>query len=352
MKKVICIKLIVMLAFILAPSVMAQDFKAIKLIWSDYAPPMAGGNVFLKKEWAPRINEQIAKMGYKLDITYYHSSSLYKMRDQVQALEDGLIDFTTFVPSYEVARAPLHEVLSMPLMGWDCYGGSRMWFELQETIPEFGAEFSKYKEIFHLMSMPGILNANRELRVPGDFKGVKMQASGQNGDMFRSIGAVPMTIPPSDWYTSLERGLIESITLGIYGVTMFKLQEVVKVHIYPYNDSFGFPALSFIMNRKKYESLPSGVRKAIDDNVMWASRRMNEISDGNIPKSEEICRELDHTFIELTPEEMNLWYAAVKPIQLKWIQEMDAKGLPGRKVFEEAKRLAKGYEEESFGIRR
>jgi TRAP-type C4-dicarboxylate transport system substrate-binding protein len=105
------------------------------------------------------------------------------------------------------------------------------------------------------------------------------------------------------------------------------------------------------MNRKKYHSLPAGVQKAIDDNVIWASRRMNQISDGNIPKSEEICRKLDHTFIELTPEDMKLWYAAVKPIQSRWIQEMEAKGLPGRKVFEEAKRLAQKYKEDSYGIR-
>ena len=71
----------------------------------------------------------------------------------------------------------------------------------------------------------------------------------------------------------------------------------------------------------------------------------------NIPKSEGIYRKLGHTLIELTQEDMKLWYAAVKPIQLKWVQEMEAKGLPGRKVFEEAVRLAKKYKEESYGIR-
>ena len=305
----------------------------------------------MKKEWAPRINEQIEKIGYELDITYYHSSSLYKMRDQVQALEDGLIDFTTFVPSYEVARTPLHEMLSMPLMGWDCYGASRMWFELQETIPAFGAEFSKYKEIFHFMPMPGILNANRVLRVPADFKGVKMQASGKNGDMMRSIGAIPVTMPPPDWYTSLERGLIEAISLGIYGVTMFKLHEVVDVHIFPFDDSFGYPAMSVIMNRKKYESLHPGVQKAIDDNVMWASQRINEIDDAHNPEAEEICRKMGHTFVVLTPEEMKLWYDAFKPVQEDWIEEMEAKGLPGRKVVTEAKRLAEKYKQKTLGIK-
>jgi TRAP-type C4-dicarboxylate transport system substrate-binding protein len=98
-----------------------------------------------------------------------------------------------------------------------------------------------------------------------------------------------------------------------------------------------------IMNRKKYESLPPGVRKAIDDNVLWATKRMNEIDDAHNPESLEFVRKLGHTIVTLTPEEMKFWYAAVKPIQEKWIEKMEARGLPGRKVFTEAKRLAKEY---------
>src|SRR3989304_5552522 len=131
MKKLIYMTLILLVVFTLLPSAMAQDLKVISLKWSDYAPPSAGGNVFMKQEYVPRVNEQLAKIGYKLDITYYHAASLYKQQDQVQAVEDGLIDITTLVPSYEKARCPLNEVMTFPLMGWDCYGGSRLWFELQ-----------------------------------------------------------------------------------------------------------------------------------------------------------------------------------------------------------------------------
>jgi len=344
MKKVFYATFIIMMAFVIVPGAMAQDLKEISLKWSDHAPPVAGGNVFMKKEWVPKIDAEIAKLGYKLDITYYHASSLYKYADQVQALEDGLIDFTLFVPSYETARAPLHEVLTFPLMGFhDSFATSRMWFDLEKTIPEFGAEFTKYKDIFHWLPMPGILNGNKVYRVPTDFKGVKLQASGMMGDILRSVGGVPIRQAPSDWYTSLDRGLIEAINLGIYGVTLFKLHEVVKVHIFPYKDVFGYPATTVIMNRKKYESLPPGVQKVIDDNVMWATQRMNAIDDAHNPESLELVKKLGHTIVTLTPEEMKLWYAAAKPILEEWIQKMEAKGLPGRKVVEEAQRLAKKY---------
>lgn len=346
MKKVFFVLFIGILitAWMLVPAAMAKDLKKIPLKWSDHAPPMAGGNVFMKTEWVPRINKQIAELGYELDITYFHSSSLYKYTDQVQALEDGLIDFTTYVPSWEAARSPLHEVVTMPLMGYETsQGASLMWFELQKTIPEFGAEFAKYKEICHWLPMPAIINANKVMRVPADLKGVKVASAGMMADLLRSIGAAPLRQPPSDWYTSLDRGLLDAIVVGIYGVTMFKLQEVVNVHVKPYKDCFGYPATTIIMNREKYESLPDGVQQAIDDNVMWASQRMNAIDDAHNPESEEICRKLGHTFVTLTPEEMKLWYTAIEPVREAWIQKMEKKGLPGREVIKEAKRLAKKF---------
>ena len=69
------------------------------------------------------------------------------------------------------------------------------------------------------------------------------------------------------------------------------------------------------------------------------------IDDENRIKAEEGVRKMGHNLIYLSPEEMKLWHDAVKPIHEKWIGEMEAKGLSGRKVYNEAKRLAEKYAE-------
>ena len=43
------------------------------------------------------------------------------------------------------------------------------------------------------------------------------------------------------------------------------------------------------------------------------------------------------------PEERARWAAATKPIHEKYIKELEAKGLPGRKVYNEINRLLKKY---------
>ncbi len=102
------------------------------------------------------------------------------------------------------------------------------------------------------------------------------------------------------------------------------------------------------MNRKRYESLPAEVQKIIDDNALWASMRMTEIEIKNIPRNEEICRKLGNTFIDLTPEEMEKWYAVIRPLHKKWIKKMESMGLPGKKVYDAAQLLATKYKNQDL----
>jgi hypothetical protein len=62
-----------------------------------------------------------------------------------------------------------------------------------------------------------------------------------------------------------------------------------------------------------------------------------------IPMYQAGPKKRGNAFFELTPEETALWREAVRPIHEKWIEETEKKGLPGRKVFEEARRLSKKY---------
>jgi len=70
---------------------------------------------------------------------------------------------------------------------------------------------------------------------------------------------------------------------------------------------------------------------------------MTEIEVKNIPISRNICSKAGNQFIDLTSEEMEEWYDVVGPIHKKWIRKMEVRGLPGEKVYNEAKRLAEKY---------
>lgn len=341
---IIFISLIAVFVCVQVP--MAQEnveLKKISLTYSDFSPPTTAGIIFMKEEYLPGVQNELAKIGYELEIIYHHAESLYKMDEQVQACKVGLVDITLFSIAYETARAPLHEILDMPLMGYNEYSATRIWFELQETIPEFGAELKDFKELMHFMAMPVAFNLNKVARVPADFQGLIMQSAGMPAEMLRAAGATPVEHSPNDWRTSLNMGILDGVAIGITGISMYNLQDVVKVHILPTGDSLGLIGTSFIMNRKKFESFPPEVQKIIDDQVQWASNRLTEIEVKNLPTSIDICRTAGNTIINLTSKEMEEWYDIVEPIHKRWVRKMEAKGLPGEKVYNEAKRLAEEY---------
>ena len=320
-----------------------SELKKISLIYSDHAPPTTEGIIFMQNEYLPRVQKELAKIGYELEITFHHSESLFKIDEQVQACKHGFVDITLFSIDYETAKAPLHEILNMPLMGYDEYSATRIWFDLQNTIPEFGAELADFKELMRFMALPVVFNTNKPARVPADFKGLVVQSAGMPAEMLRSVGAIPLVKSPNDWHKWLKTNLLDDIAVGITGIPMYNLQDVVKVHIQPTGDSLGLTGTSFIMNRKKFESFPPEVQKILDDHVLWASNRMTEIEVKNIPVSMNICSKAGNQFINLTSEEMEEWYNVVKPIHRKWIRKMEARGLPGEKVYNEAKRLAEKF---------
>jgi TRAP-type C4-dicarboxylate transport system substrate-binding protein len=349
MKKIAYIAMAVVFIFAIAQVPMVQAASETKLTkislkYADHIPAMSGGNVFIKQQYLPRIQEQLAKIGYELDITFYHAGSLYKYSDQVQACDQGLLDMTVAVMSYELGRAPLHEVCDFSFMGWDGLAMNRVWIDLNETIPEFRAELSGFKELFRFVPTRRLLHHNIDgAKVPEDFKGKKIHASGMGADLFRSIGAVPIRQNPGDWYTSLDRGLFEGINVAFDMVGIMKLYEVLKYHIFPAGDGFGFTPVTHLMNRKKFESLPPGVQKVFEDNILWASEAMTLDELNRLPSYQEGAKKKGNKFIDLTEEETEKWRAAVKPVHEKWVEDMEKKGLPGRKVYEEAKRLSKKY---------
>jgi TRAP-type transport system periplasmic protein len=103
----------------------------------------------------------------------------------------------------------------------------------------------------------------------------------------------------------------------------------------------GCAALGIVMNLKTWNSLPADIQKIIDK---VNEEFIGETTHGNAKKnilgyelySEKVARPL---FIakgvkvyKMNQEEMEKLRKAVLPLWDKWVDDMEAKGLPGKKV--------------------
>ena len=70
-------------------------------------------------------------------------------------------------------------------------------------------------------------------------------------------------MPITDTYTSLERGVVDGTVVPFEGLGIFKLDDLVK---YSTITDFYTVTMAVLMNKRKYQSLPDDLKKAIDEN--------------------------------------------------------------------------------------
>lgn len=331
-----------------ASTTFAQELKKIPLVYSDHIPPMAGGNIFLKKQYFPRIQKQCNEKGYELDITFYHAGSLYNSLQQVQACQQGLVDMTVAVLPYELSRFPMHEILDFAFMGWqDGLHVLKVWQGLTENVPEFKKEMSQgFFEFVRFEPSRKYLHTRLgpKVRSIADLKGKKIHSVGVNADLMKSIGAVPIKQDNADWYTSLDRGLLDGIIVAFDMVFIMKMFEVLDTHILPYEDSFGHTPVTHLFSRKKFEKLPPEVQQVFKDNFQWASETITSYEmEHNVPIYTGPAKEKGNTFITLTAQETAEFREADRKVHKMWIAEKEKQGIPAQRLYDEALRLVEKY---------
>ena len=349
MKKILVVMLFaVVLTVVILPvqTTFAAGLKKISLRYADHIPAMAGGNIWAKNNYYNKVKEDCAKLGYDLEITFYHAASLYKSTEMVGACEQGLVDMTVVVVPYEQARFPLHEVLDFGFMGWDQNSEYKIWAELDALDPEFHREMAtNFVEYMRFIPTEKWVHTNLgpNIRTPADFKGKKIHSAGHSAELIKSIGSIPIRQNPGDWYTSLDRGLFDGIIVAFDMVGIMKLWEVLNTHIKPYNDSFGFTPVTHVLNRRRFSKLPKEVQQVFINHFDEATRGITEFEINNLAGYKAGAINKGSDIITLTEQETELWRQAAKANDKRWIADKEAKGYPAQRLYDEAVRLVKKY---------
>ncbi len=317
----------------------AQTAKVTELRFSIHTAP---GSVIhtITTAWAKEVEE---KTGGKVKITLFPSQSLVHLKDIFPATTKGICDIGFAALQMDASRYPLSLVTGVGIMGWPASGQAptQIWTELQEKFPQMAAEFKGVKVLWHYITMPMTLHFTKKtVRVPPDMKGLKIEAAGPLAAAMKFFGATPMVTSPSEWYMALDRGLEDGICHNYTPIWSLKVHPLLRYHT---DVDFGLLGQAIIMNVDKWNSLPADVKKIIDDLRPWIEKKSVDISMDQAVEVRKICQGLGHTFIIPNHEEMKLWMEAAKPMHDAWIAETEGKGLSGRAVFEETKRLIQKY---------
>jgi TRAP-type C4-dicarboxylate transport system substrate-binding protein len=99
----------------------------------------------------------------------------------------------------------------------------------------------------------------------------------------------------------------------------------------------------FLANHDFWKSLPVDLQKIIEDATRYRVEEILRRNISDIQRAEDYARKKGNTFFNITPEDFVMWQEVAKKTHEKWIADQEAKGLPGKAVYDEARRLIKEY---------
>jgi TRAP-type C4-dicarboxylate transport system substrate-binding protein len=149
------------------------------------------------------------------------------------------------------------------------------------------------------------------------------------------MGAVPVAMPITEVYQSLERGVIDGAMLPFSTIPDFRLGEVGRSYTIA-GPLFGRSSFLVAMNKKKYDSLAPAARAALD---RLSGRSLSlKATEVYLKRSAEGLASVrgKAEVVELSAAEQKRIGELLRPIIGDWIKESEAKGIPAREMLRRA----------------
>jgi TRAP-type C4-dicarboxylate transport system substrate-binding protein len=307
--------------------------KTINLRFSSPFPNM---QTITGKIIAPWIEEIHKASDGKVNIRLYPAGALGKASDQFNLAEKGIADLSYHLSDYTPGRFPLTTVFSLPFMVPSGEKVSRAMWKIFQKEAAYQEEYSKVK-VLALFGHPGghFHTVKKPLRTIADFNGIKMRTANPSiSKALRLWGAIPVSMPITETYQSLERNVIDGTVLVWEGMGVFKLNEVTRYTTVA--DLYTMPMM-IVMNKDKWESLPPAIQQLFEDTTgLKMSMAAGAAFDSmEIPfRKQSLEKGMEE--IILAPEELKKMKDSTIPLQEEWVKEMSAKGYPAQQILNTA----------------
>jgi C4-dicarboxylate-binding protein DctP len=267
------------------------------------------------------LAEEKTKGAVKVEI--YPNSTLYKDKEEMEALQMGAVQM--LAPSL-AKFGPLgvkeFEVFDLPYL-------FRNYDDLHKvTQGEIGAglltklDAKGVKGLAYWDNGFKVMSANKPLKTPDDFKGLKMriQSSKVLEAEMRALGANPQVMPFSETYQALQTGVVDGTENPPSNLFTQKMHEVQKNATVT---NHGYLGYAVIANKDFWEKLPEDVRKGLDEAMKESTDFANQIAKEENEKALEAVKASGKTEVYTpTEDEVKAMQKALAPVHAEMSDRM------------------------------
>jgi TRAP-type transport system periplasmic protein len=229
------------------------------------------------------FSKDVAKAtGGKLNITVHPNASLYKAPEIKRAVQGNQAQLGEILLVNFGNEDPIFELDGVPFLV-NSYAGAKKLAAIQKPYLEKKLASQGMMLLFAVPWPPQGIFANRDLKTVADMKGLKWRAySPATAKIAELVGANPVTIQVAELSQAMATGVMDSmISSSTTGVDS-KIYEYIKKF---YDNKAWIPKNAVIMNKKAFDALDEGTRKALLAEAAKAEERGWKISEAKTNES-------------------------------------------------------------------
>lgn len=302
-----------------SPAATPTPAKSIELKLATLWPKHAANTV---AEWYTTELEKRTQGRVKMTV---YPGTLGTAGELIGNVQKGVADIGVVFPSFSAGQLPMWDVFGVPLLfgpgpsvhyvSWDLYYQGYLDIKDTKVIAMVAAEAVRFV-------------SNKKVNTLEDFKGIVVRDfGGAWTEGAKLLGMSPTTIPAAELYGAFQQHIVDAALLGIGLATANRLNEVAKYVMW--ND-FGQSCIPTIMNLNRWNSLPADVQMIMEElNREYNYRLQDSFCQSDQP---DTIQKAGMEVYKLGPAEFSRVASVLTPLLDKWVTDVEAKGLPGKKV--------------------
>ncbi|HEX4192078.1 MAG TPA: TRAP transporter substrate-binding protein [Stellaceae bacterium] len=311
-------KLAALIAFALgmaaAPAVNADE---INLLFGTTLPAQVHLNMRVLHPWAEKINEQ-GKGIVHIDVR--DGESIANLSNFYSRVQDDVIQISWGLQTAIGGKFPRTSVAGLPFEVEKAEIGSVALWRLYKS-GLLDAEYDTVQPLYMITFPPSGVHYAKQPKTLENLKGLKIATGSKvTADAIERLGGTPLSMVTSEYYTAVQRGMVDAVLVQWTAFQPFKLQDVTFYHL---ETKLGGAAGMVFMAKKKYDALPAAVKKILDDNSGEAESRVyGKFWDDVDNEGRDMVKALGdkHQIVQQTPEMAAQWRKAVEPVIGDWIK--------------------------------
>jgi TRAP-type C4-dicarboxylate transport system substrate-binding protein len=304
-----------MIAFVLSPIAAAAEPIQLKMAYfsSDREPPY----VAVMQPFADAVNKEAKGL---IEIVPYPGGALGRSYSkQPQAVLDGTADMAWVNPGLTAERFPDNEVLESPGLFRDLREATLVHSRLAAAGALRGYE--DFFPIAAVANFPLIIHTRAPIGSMADLRGKILRVNDPiQVKALQALGITGVVLPINEVALAIGRGTIDGATMPANTLFAYGVSRITRFH---YVAPLGAAPLAFLMNRKRFESLPKAVQEVIARHCgEWTAERFIKAYDAsNAQAMTELQSDPNRQVIMPPPAELDTLQASFRTTFEQWRRE-------------------------------